>query len=92
MQPRVTGRRTRVPRFRMVAALLGALLLTALSATAVGAVNYPVTVTTAADSNNTCAADGTTPPCSLRDAIRFANTKTSADTTTITLPANGSLY
>ncbi|MFO1519352.1 MAG: choice-of-anchor Q domain-containing protein [bacterium] len=34
-----------------------------------------------------CATDGTTAPCSLRDACIFANTKTGADDTTITLQA-----
>ncbi len=94
MQPLVTGRRARLPRFAMVAALLGTLLLVALSAAAVGATTFPVTVRTtvdADDNNNACVTSGAA-PCSLRDAIRFANTKTSADTTTITLPANINFY
>jgi CSLREA domain-containing protein len=44
----------------------------------VAAASFAVSVTTTADTNGTC---------SLRDAIRYANTHTSADTTTITLPA-----
>lgn len=83
MQPRFTGRRTRGSRFGMVAALLGALLLATLSAMAVGAAS--VTVTTTMDRTNTCATDGMTAPCSLRDAISYANTHSG---TTITLPAN----
>jgi CSLREA domain-containing protein len=94
MQQRVIGRRMRAPRLGMVAALLAAILLAALSATAVGATNaFSVTVGHAADNNNpTCAASGTG-DCSLRDAIRFANTHTGAtDLTTITLPGNIASY
>lgn len=53
---------------------------------AVDAASFSVTVTTTTDTNDNCATTGTA-PCSLRDAIRFANSHTSADTTTITLPA-----
>lgn len=68
-------------------ALLGTLLLATLSATAVGAASFAVTVDHTADDNNACATSGAA-PCSLRDAIAYANTKTSMDTTTITLPAS----
>jgi CSLREA domain-containing protein len=94
MQLWITSRRRRISRLGAATALLGALLLAALSATAVGATNaFSVTVGHAADNNNpTCAASGTG-DCSLRDAIRFANTHTGAtDLTTITLPGNIASY
>jgi CSLREA domain-containing protein len=91
MQQRVIGRRMRAPRLGMVAALLAAILLATLSATAVGATNFfPVTVSTnhVTDDNNACATLGTG-TCSLRDAIRYANLHTGAtDLTTITVPGN----
>jgi CSLREA domain-containing protein len=58
----------------------------ACAPTVVGATALTVTVTTTADANNTCATTGVA-PCSLRDAIRFADSRTTADTTTIMLPA-----
>lgn len=91
MLPRVPDRRTRVSRLGVVAALLGGLLLAILPVTTVGATNFAVTVTTTVDSNYACATTGMG-ICSLRDAIRFANTKTAADMTTITLPANIAPY
>lgn len=88
MQPRVTDQRTRGPRFGMVAALLGALLLVTLSATTVGAATFTVTVDHTTDDTNGCATTGAV-PCSLRDAVSYANMHTGAsDLTTITLPAN----
>lgn len=42
-----------------------------------------VTVTTNADTTNLCATDGTSAPCSLRDAVTFANNH---DNTTISIP------
>src|SRR4051794_2212390 len=75
-------------RFRW--ALGGALLLTLLfvpgALPSIGAAPFSVTVTTTADVNDDCATTGVA-PCSLRDAIRYADARTSADTTTITLPA-----
>ena len=96
MQRWVTGRRTHMFRLGAVAALLGALLLAALSATAVGATNFSVTVGHFADDNTTCATTGMGADingCSLRDAVRFANTHAGAtDLTTITLPGSINSY
>ncbi len=75
-----------------IATLLAAMFLAMLPAAPVGATNYSVAVTTTVNTNNPCAATGTA-PCSLRDAVRYANTHPGAsDTTTITLPANINLY
>ncbi|MHB8647454.1 MAG: CSLREA domain-containing protein [Thermomicrobiales bacterium] len=83
---RRTGYRTRI-----VVIVLAALLAT-LFPTTLGATNFSVTVTTTADSTNTCATSGTD-TCSLRDAIAFANTHSgTTDLTTITLPANINPY
>ncbi|MGI8855126.1 MAG: choice-of-anchor Q domain-containing protein [Thermomicrobiales bacterium] len=93
MQPWVTGRRACSLRLGMIVALLGASLLAMLSATAVGAVSYTVTVNDTTDEihpptpGSTCSTSGTG-VCSLRDAILVANTHPGAsDLTTITLPA-----
>jgi CSLREA domain-containing protein len=67
-------------------ALIMSLPLSLGPVTGVHAAPLSVTVTTTADSDSNCATTGET-PCSLRDAIRYANGRTSADTTTITLPA-----
>jgi len=92
MQPRFTSRRVRAPRCGMVAALLGALLLATFSATSVGAANFAVTVDHTADDTNGCATTGAG-PCSLRDAIAYANTHTGAsDLTTITVPTHLTPY
>jgi CSLREA domain-containing protein len=79
--------------YRSVCVLAGALLLAVSLFTTGGIVRaaaFGVTVTTTADKNDACATTGTG-ECSLRDAIRYANARTSADTTTITLPA-GTYY
>ena len=84
---------SRVRRCRVGYGLIGiALLLAAVSlpfglATTARAAGFSVTVTTTADVNDTTCATTGAAPCSLRDAIHYANTKTNADTTTITLPA-----
>jgi CSLREA domain-containing protein len=53
----------------------------------VDAASFAVSVTTPADINDACATTGAA-PCSLRDAIRYANSHMArGDTTTITLPA-----
>src|SRR5437763_16444670 len=81
-----------------ICALLLFAVLAIAPAASVGASTFPVTVTTTADTNNpTCATTGSPGPspgtCSLRDAIRFANTHPGAtDTTTITVPGNLALY
>src|SRR4051812_37515193 len=64
-------------------ALAGAVLLFLALAVAhpLGASAATVTVTTTGDTTNTCATDGTTAPCSLRDAVTYANKN---DSTTIT--------
>lgn len=64
-------------------ALTASAVLPALS---VRASTFAVTVDHVRDDDNACATTGQ-PPCSLRDAVRFANTKASSDTTTIILPA-----
>jgi CSLREA domain-containing protein len=70
--------------------VLGALLLGSLAVPGavlpVGATSFAVTVTTTTDVIDGCATTGVA-PCSLRDAIRYADGQASADTTTITLPA-----
>lgn len=68
-----------------VAILLFGALFTTFSVVPVGAADFTLAVTTTADSNNACATTGAG-DCSLRDAIRFANTKAASDTTVITLP------
>jgi CSLREA domain-containing protein len=83
----------RARRCRAGYGLIGmALLLAGVSlplglATTARAAGFTVTVTTTADVNDTTCATTGAAPCSLRDAIHYANTKTNADTTTITLPA-----
>jgi CSLREA domain-containing protein len=84
--------RSRVRMRRVGYGVIGlAFLLVGMSssfglATTAQAANFSVTVTTTTDVNDDCATTGVA-PCSLRDAIHYANTKTTADTTTITLPA-----
>lgn len=63
--------------------LLTGLVFTSAPGVVVQAAPFTVTVTTTADSNNGCATSGAA-PCSLRDAIRFANSNYA---TTITVPA-----
>ena len=69
---------------RGMVALAGAVLLFVALAFAhpLGASAATVTVNTTGDTNNTCATDGTTAPCSLRDAVTYAN---GHDSTTIGL-------
>src|SRR3954454_2167418 len=77
------GHRVRVRRFRAVGLLLllAALLTPVLPAQIVRAAT--VTVTTTADSDNACATSGAA-PCSLRDAVTYANAHAG---TTISVPA-----
>ncbi len=74
-----------LPRLAVVMVLLVSLLMAALPAASVAAAT--VTVTTTADGvhNPGCATDGITAPCTLRDAVIYANG--SAGPTTITLAA-----
>src|SRR5436305_11988653 len=65
-----------------VALLLASCVFTLLSAQAVRAAT--VVVTTIADTTNACAANGTGSPCSLRDAVTYANAHSG---TTITFQA-----
>jgi len=75
----------------LIAALLGGVMLTTVPTAIVHAAPFVITVTTTADSANACTTG--TAPCSLRDAIGFANTHYGAsDLTTITLPASIGLY
>ena len=69
--------------------LLLTLCLAALPFTAhvAGATAFAVSVTTLSDTNNGACASTGVPPCSLREAIQFANGKNDGDTVTITLPA-----
>ncbi len=76
-------RRTR-PGFAAI--LLTVALLTAVPIVTVQGTNLSVTVTTTMDMNHACATTGVS-PCSLRDAIRYANANAAAGTTTINLPA-----
>src|SRR6476469_3972879 len=82
---RSTGRLS-VPLAVFVAVILAVVCPTF----AVHAATHTVSVNTSADTLNDCSTTGTG-TCSLRDSVRFANTKTSADMTTITLPA-GTYY